>query len=89
MRNSYISETKLMGMASREIGRTPSLAVAHARPRERRVSAVSAELNPHNQTRSGNSGTLEGLSSEIIVEVKANPLEPRLAGTKQQTPRAG
>lgn len=77
MRNSYISETKLVDTAVKEIGgRLPSRWLLldrekgeAARPTQeftRMVDTIWELRDP------------DGLSSDIIVEVKANPVEPRL-----------
>ena len=80
MRNSYISETKLVDTAVREIGtrlpprwllldRKASLAVRSTQDSIRSIDAVWEIRDP------------DGLSSDIIVEVKTNPVEPRIVGS--------
>ncbi len=77
MWNSYISATKLMDTAVKEIGeRLPPRWLLLDREREatgrspqeptRMIDAIWELRDP------------DGLSSDIIVEVKANPVEPRL-----------
>ena len=77
MRNSYISETRLMATAVKEIGeRLPSRWSLLDREREAAVSS------PQESTRNFDAiwelRDPDGHSSDIIVEVKANPVEPRL-----------
>ena len=80
MRNSYISETRLIDTAAKGIGtRLPPLwllldrerGAAVRSPQEsiRLIDAIWELRDP------------DGLSSDIIVEVKANPVEPRLVGS--------
>ena len=80
MRNSYISETKLIDTAVREIGsrlpprwllldRERNTAVPSLRESTPMIDAIWEIRDP------------DGLSSDIIVEVKANPVEPRLVGS--------
>ena len=75
MRNSYISETRLVDTAVRAIGtRLPPRWLLLAADRERRVAAQSSpdaiwEIRDP-----------DGRSSDIIVEAKSNPVEPRLVG---------
>ena len=77
MRNSYISETRLIDTAARAIGaRLPPRWLVRDRERNvrgqssqgliREIDAVLEIRNP------------DGLSSDIIVEVKTNSMEPRL-----------
>ncbi len=77
MRNSYISETKLIDTTVREIGsrlpprwllldRERNTAVPTPRESTPMIDAIWEIRDP------------DGLSSDIIVEVKANPVEPRL-----------
>ena len=77
MWNSYISETRLMDAAAKSIGerlpprwllldREREAAVRSPQESTRRVDAIWELRDP------------DGFSSDIIVEVKANPLEPRL-----------
>ncbi len=77
MRNRYISETKLIDTAVREIGsrlpprwllldRARDAAVPSPQESTRIIDAIWELRDP------------DGLSSDIIVEVKANPVEPRL-----------
>ena len=79
MRNGYISATRLMATAIREIGerlppqwrlldRKGSLAVRSPQNATRRIDAIWEIRDP------------AGLSSDIIVEVKMKPLEPRHVG---------
>ena len=76
MRNNYISETKLIDTAVREIGsrlpprwllldRAKGAAVPSPQESTRMIDAIWELRDP------------DGLSSDIIVEVKANPVEPR------------
>ena len=80
MRNSYISETRLLDAAVNEISRRlPPRWLLLARERvaavgspqqsKRMIDAIWELRDP------------DGLSSDIIVEVKANPVEPRLVGS--------
>ena len=80
MRNTYISETRLMDTAVREIGtrlpprwllrdREQGVAVRSPQGSIRRIDAIWEIRDP------------DGLSSDIIVEVKTNPVEPRLVGS--------
>ena len=79
-RNSYISETKLIDTAVKEISsRLPPRWLLLDRERSadgrfpqestRMIDAIWELRDP------------DGLSSDIIVEVKANPVEPRLVGS--------
>ena len=87
MRNSYISETRLLDTAAKEIGtRLPPRWLlldrergAAARSPQESIGMIDAiwELRDPN-----------GLSSDIIVEVKANPVEPRLVGSVASQLRA-
>ena len=77
MRNNYISETKLIDSAVEEIGsRLPPRWLLLDRER------VAAVRSPQQSTRMIDAiwelRDPDGLSSDIIVEVKANPVEPRL-----------
>ena len=75
MRNSYISETRLIDTAIRAIGtRLPPRWLLLDADHERRVAARSSpdaiwEIRDP-----------DGRSSEVIVDVKSNPVEPRLVG---------
>ena len=80
MRNNYISETKLIEGAVQEISsrlppqwllldRERDAAAGVPREATRMIDAIWELRGP------------DGLSSDIIVEVKANPVEPRLAGS--------
>ena len=80
MRNRYVSETRLLDEAVNEIGtrlprrwllldREKGVAVRSPQDSTRRIDAVWEIRDP------------DGLSSDIIVEVKANPVEPRLVGS--------
>lgn len=80
MRNSYISETKLIDTAAKEIGsrlpprwllvdRERDAAVPSPQQSTRMIDAIWELRDP------------DGLSSDIIVEVKADPVEPRLVGS--------
>ena len=77
MWNSYISETSLVDTAAKEIGerlpprwllldREREAAVRSPQESARMIDAIWELRDP------------DGLSSDIIVEVKANPVEPRL-----------
>ena len=79
MRNGYISETRLIDTAAQAIGarlpprwrlldREKSPAVRSPRDSLRRFDAIWAIRDP------------DGLSSDIIVEVRAKPLEPTFVG---------
>ena len=77
MRNSYISETRLIDTAAKDIGaRLPSRWLL--RDRERNVPGQS----PQGLTREVDAilevRDPDGLSSDIIVKVKTKPVEPRL-----------
>ena len=87
MRNSYISETKLVDTAVKEIGtrlpprwllldRERGAAVRSPQESIRIIDAIWELRDP------------DGLSSDIIVEVKANPMEPRLVGSVASQLRA-
>ena len=87
MRNSYISETKLVDTAVKEIGahlpprwilldRERGAAVRSPQESIRMIDAIWELRDP------------DGLSSDIIVEVKANPMEPRLVGSVASQLRA-
>ena len=87
MRNSYISETKLVDTAMKEIGahlpprwilldRERGAAVRSPQESIRMIDAIWELRDP------------DGLSSDIIVEVKANPMEPRLVGSVASQLRA-
>ncbi|MCY3957405.1 MAG: hypothetical protein OXG65_03830 [Chloroflexi bacterium] len=75
MRNSYISETQLVGTAVRAIGtRLPPRWLLLDADREQKVAERSSpdaiwEIRDP-----------DGRSSDIIVEAKSNPVEPRLVG---------
>ncbi len=79
MRNNYISETTLKDTAHREIGsRLPPRWILRSREegmgvrsQQGFVRTVDAVWELHSP---------DGLSSDIIVEVKANPVEPRFVG---------
>ena len=77
MRNSYISETQLIAAASRDIGaRLPSRWLL--RDRERNVpgqspQALTREVDAILEIRDP-----DGLSSDILLDVKTKPVEPRL-----------
>ena len=80
MRNSYISETKLIDTAVKEIGsRLPPRWLLLDRER------VAAERSPGQSNRMIDTiwelRDPYGLSSDIIVEVKAGSLEPRMVGS--------
>ena len=87
MRNSYISETRLIDSAVNEIGtrlpprwllldRERGAAVRSPQESTRMIDAIWELRDP------------DGLSSDIIVEVKANPMEPRLVGSVASQLRA-
>ena len=87
MRNSYISETRLVDTAVKEIGtrlpprwllldRERGAAVRSPQESIRIIDAIWELRDP------------DGLSSDIIVEVKANPMEPRLVGSVASQLRA-
>ena len=80
MRNRYISETRLIDTAVKEINsrlpprwllldRERGAAVRSPQESTRMIDAIWELRDP------------DGLSSDIIVEVKANPVEPRLVGS--------
>ena len=80
MRNRYISETKLIDTAVKEISsrlpprwllldRERGATVRPPKESTRMIDAIWELRDP------------DGLSSDIIVEVKANPVEPRLVGS--------
>ena len=80
MRDRYISETRLIDTAVREISsrlpprwlllnRERVAAVQSPQQSNRMIDAIWELRDPN------------GLSSDIIVEVKANPVEPRLVGS--------
>ena len=80
MRNRYISETRLIDTAAKEIGtrlppqwllidRERGATVRSLQESTRMIDAIWELRDP------------DGLSSDIIVEVKANPVEPRLVGS--------
>ena len=80
MRNSYISETRLIDTAAKEIGtrlppqwllidRERGATVRSLQEPTRMIDAIWELRDP------------DGLSSDIIVEVKGNPVEPRLVGS--------
>lgn len=80
MRNSYISETHLVDTAVRAIGkrlppqwllldRNESLAVGSTQDSDYKFDAIWEIRDP------------DGISADILVEVKTNPLEPRLVGS--------
>lgn len=79
MRNAYISETRLIGTTAKEIG-------ARLPPRWRlldRMGSAAARLAQESmrpdaiwQVRDP-----DGRASDVIVEVRANPVEPRLVGS--------
>ena len=80
LRNSYISATRLVEAVVKDIGeRLPSRWLL--RSCERNVSVQP----PQGLTRQADAilqiRDSDGLSSDIIVEVKANPVEPRFAGS--------
>ena len=80
LRNSYISETRLIDTTARDIDtRLPPRWLL--RDRERNVPGQS----PQGSTREVDAileiRDPDGLSADIIVEVKANPVEPRLVGS--------
>ena len=84
MRNSYISETQLIDAASRNIcARLPSRWLL--RDRERNVpgqspQALTREVDAILEIRDP-----DGLSSDILLDVKTKPVEPRLvAGIASQ-----
>ena len=80
MRNSYISETQLVDRAARDIGeRLPPRWLL--RGRERNVPGHSPQGFTHEVDAILEIRQPDGLSSDIIVEVKANPVEPRLVGS--------
>ena len=79
MRNNYLSATKLIGAAIREIGtRLPPRWLLLNRER---ISATRSQ-----QEFTGMIDAVwelrapDGLSSDVIVEVKMNPVEPRMVG---------
>ena len=79
MRNNYLSATKLIGAAIREIGsRLPPWWLLLNRER---ISATRSQ-----QEFTGMIDAVwelrapDGLSSDVIVEVKMNPVEPRMVG---------
>ena len=80
LRNSYISETRLLDTAAKAIGtrlprqwrlldRDGGMAVRSPQDSTRRIDTIWEIRDP------------DGLSSDIIVEVKANSVEPRLVGS--------
>ena len=80
MRNSYISETRMIDTAVKEIGtrlpprwllldRERGATVRSPQESSRIIDAIWELRDP------------DGISSDIIVEVKANPMEPRLVGS--------
>lgn len=78
--NTYISETKLIDMALKELGeRLPPRWLLLDRDRE------AALGSPQGSTRMIDAiwelRDPDGISSDIIVEVKANPVEPRLVSS--------
>ena len=80
LRNSYISETTLIDTAVKEIGsRLPPRWLLLDRER------VAAAQSPRQSNRVIDAiwelRDPDGLSSDIIVEVKANPVEPRMVGS--------
>ena len=87
MRNSYISETRLLDTALREINtrlprrwllldREGGVAVRFPQDSTPRIDTIWEIRDP------------DGLSSDIIVEVKANPVEPRLVGSVESQLKA-
>ena len=87
LRNSYISETKLLNEAVREIGtrlprqwllidREGGVSVRSPQDSTRRIDAIWEVRDP------------DGRSSDIIVEVKTNPVEPRLVGSVESQLKA-
>lgn len=88
VRNSYISETRLLDTAAKDIGtRLPrrwrlldregsEAAVRSPQDSSRRIDAIWEIRDP------------DGLSSDIIVEVKANPVEPRFVGSVESQLKA-
>ena len=87
MRNSYISETRMVDTAVKEIGtrlpprwflldRERGAAVRSPQESIRMIDAIWELRDP------------DGVSSDIIVEVKANPMEPRLVGSVASQLRA-
>ena len=80
MRNSYISETRLIDAAISDIGtRLPPRWLLRDRGRG------AAARFPHQSARVINAiwelRDSEGLSADIIVEARADPVEPRLVGS--------
>ncbi|MDE2838716.1 MAG: type IV toxin-antitoxin system AbiEi family antitoxin [Chloroflexota bacterium] len=87
LRNSYISETRLLDTAAKEIGarlprrwrlldREGDEAVRSPQDSSRRIDAIWEIRDP------------DGLSTDIIVEVKATPVEPRLVGSVESQLKA-